>query len=387
MVNLPERSLCFLITTALNIEYGSDQFSDVFSASINHILCNTPITVYHRELAKLVDFKKLDVSPAKFRLALSDSGYVLKNLKYYAGFMALSHKRFTPSEAEYLYPKYDVCRCDAVWIFKSVNYSIEIRRNARQFTATKCLKRADYSVAEYAKLSVEFMDMFVPFMEHANRTVRKKLTFVKRHHNMTFDEFTSELTALALKAYYKSKPNNLTRDHQLNYLRRTVSSRTINLIEGFTAKKRARLVNMGTDNGDGAKFVQTVTAESQLPQYADEEAQSLEELGEGEFWLNASERQEAALSLERWLEKFGRNSQGKETKRSHIIRIFAGDEVPSFAKFLRERRMLRSDSKNSQDVFASRPHAEKLSLVCDYLNLTEEAVNIALRRCVNELGL
>ena len=62
----------------------------------------------------------------------------------------------------------------------------------------------------------------------------------------------------------------------------------------------------------------------------------------------SSERNDFSISISRLLSKYGK------TKRGFILTVFCGYEVPVFSEWLRKKRILRSEDKNSQDVMASR---------------------------------
>lgn len=380
MTKLPQESLSFILCEVLNLKYGSASYHQVLYDTMHYIVCHTNIKEYHKQLSTAVDFTELDITPSQFRISLTENAYVIKNLKYYCGFISMT-QLLTQTRADDLANKYEVLKCDARWIYRIVSESRPFRSHIKTYARTKQLSVKQYSIDAYKGLSGEFASMLDPVMRHAKSNVYKKMRFITKYHNIAPSDFTSEIMCNVLKSFYQSKPNNMEPAHQINYLKSTTTSRILNMIDSFTSQKRQRLVNMGTDNKEGAKFVLTTTAESQLPMGVDGETQSLESMGEGEFWMNGADKQDFTLSLERLLEKYGNK------KRGAVVRIFTGQEVVKFTEFLRTKRIIRTDNKTSQDIVSSKPRAEVKSLVAEYLAISESSIDRALEECYNDLGL
>lgn len=378
-IRLSGRSLSHYICDTLNIEFGSDAFTAVFSSTLEHICANTNIKVYHRQLSEAVNFSELEISPAQFRLSVADSGYVCAELKFYCTTLCLS-KSLDKLEAESLYPQFNVCLSDATQTFRSLSVRPSIIRTIRRSVKDRNIKADSFSPKNLRQIKSKFASFAPELQEHIKYITYKKLTFIRKSFNMSHDDFWSELLIYCLRAYYKSVPNDFSDLKQLNYLRRSITNRALNIIDCYKSQKRQRLVNMGTDNGDGAKFVLMVTAESQLPTGADGEAQSLDSMCESDCWTNAADVQDSRLSIQAMLERH------KNTKRGAILAVFSGHDVPEFSNWLRKRRILRSQDKNCQDILNARPKQERIELVAEFLKVKPTSIEKALGEFANELG-
>lgn len=378
-VRLSSRSLSHYICDTLNIEFGSEAFDAVFSATLEHICANTNIKVYHRQLSNAVDFSQLEMSPAQFRLSVSDSGYVCAELKFYCTTLCLM-REVTKLDAESLYPQYNVCLSDATQTYKSLLANPSMCRVVRKSVKDRNIKADAFSPKNLRQIKSKFAEFAPALHKHIRIISSKKLTFIRKSFNMTHDDFWSELLIYCLRAYYKSVPNDFSDLKQLNYLRRSITNRALNIIDCYTSQKRQQLVNMGTDNGDGAKFVLMVTAESQLPIGADGEVQSLDSMCESDCWTNAADQQDSRLSIQAMLERY------KNTKRGAILAVFSGHDVPQFSSWLRKRRILRSADKNCQDILNARSKDERVELVAEFLKVKPQSIEKALGEFANALG-
>lgn len=381
MAKLDPRSLSHFICDTLHVKYGTQQFKNLMSSTLLYICTSTNIKVYHRTLKDNADFSALDITPAQFRMELMDSGYVTANLKFYSTFLSLlTANALDKFVAEELCYKYKICPCDAKPIFNFILELKGFRTEIRKFAKSRGIKSRDYSFTRLQEIKDTFSSMLPELEKHIRRTTNKKLDFIRKYFNMSREELWSDLVVHTLRAYYKSVPNDFSELKQLNYLRTAVNNRALNLIESHVSQKRQRLVNMGSDNKEGAKFVLMVEAESQMTLNSEGESQSLETLGEGEFWLNGAESQDFTLSIDSLRSKY------RNTKRGVVLSVFAGFEVPRLTTWMRKRRMLRAVDKNSQDIMETKDIGEMCSILAEFLNVKVDVIHTALGRFGHELG-
>lgn len=373
-IKLDSRSLSFLICDSLRIQHGTPEFKFVFDASVEYICVNTNIKMFHNKLASVVDFKELEISAPQFRMMLTESGYVVANIKFFTTFACLGRpSRFDMDELRY---RYQICACDSDAVYEAL---AQLRRSVKEHVHKQGNNRKQYSPAAFDKVKNTFVDMMPDLEKHIRIVTAKKLTFIRKSFNMTRDEFWSELMIQALRAYYKSVPNDHTTLHQLNYLRATINNRAVNMIESYVSQKRQRLINVGSDNGAGAKFVLNMVAESQLPTNSEGELQIADAVDEAD--ILSSERNDFSISISRLLSRYGK------TKRGFILTVFCGYEVPVFSDWLRKKRILRSEDKNSQDVMASRSIGECYALVSEFTDIPVKLIKQTLGEMANELGI
>lgn len=379
-MNLESRSLSYLICDVLKVEYESPEFYVLFESILLHVCTKTKIKRFHRELAEIINFKELGFTPAQFRLVLADSGYVGANIKFYATYLC-TKRGLCPLFAEEMHYAYQVCKCDYEVIYALLSRLHFVRKEIKEYIRTTGNNSKDYCPDNFNFIRDRFSDLLPDLERHAKFVISKKLTFVRKYYNMTRDELLSELMIHSLRAYYKSAPNHTSDLHQLNYLRTSISNKALNMIEAYVSQKRQRLVNMGSDNKENAKFVLTVVAESQLPTNSEGEVQSLDTMMDAENLLVDSDKQEFSMSVDRLLAKY------KNKKRGFILAVFCGKEINCFAEWLRKKRVLRATDKTSQDVLASRPTCEAMELVSEYIGISVGRIEKTLRELANELGL
>lgn len=379
-MKLDTRSLSFLICDILKLEHESPEFYAVYESILLHVCTGTKIKRFHRELAEVVNFKELGFTPAQFRLSLADSGYVSANIKFYASFICVK-RSVCPLFAEEMYYAYQVCKCDYEVIFELISRLSFVRKEIKESVRSRGNTAQDYSPENFNFIRERFGDLLPELEKHAKFVISKRLTFVRRAFNMTRDEFMSELIIHALRAYYKSAPSHTTELHQLNYLRTAISNKALNMIDSYVSQKRQRLVNMGSDNGDNAKFVLTMVAESQLPTNSEGEVQSIDNMMDAEYLLLSSDKQEFSLSVDRLLVKYSNK------KRGFILAVFCGKEINCFAEWLRQKRILRATDKTSQDILAAKSPNETMELVSEFIGVSVGTIEKTLRELANELGL
>lgn len=376
-MNLDPRSLASLFDKALGVAYDSETGKQLFTAVVEHFVLGTKITDFHRKLDDLVDFKDLETSASQFRVALSESGQVIFNLRYYACFLANYHGLDAQVAEEY-YSGFDLCRCDAVRIYQAVK---KIRPHIRAYCAKKRFTRNDFSLQQFDAVRLGFDKHYQEILKFIRIKTKRKLRFVYQFNNMDRRDFHAELLICALRAYYKIHPSRNSDEYVLNYMRSSVNNKIVNLIEYYTTEKRQTLVSFG--EGENRTYQLNVMAESQMSNMRSHDSEGEEIPVENQYDESVLTKllSEFDYSVDRWLEKFG------GTHKAFILSVFIGREVETFTSWLRKKRVLRSKDKTSQDFIAGKSRKEVMEIVSSYIECDETFIVSCLHEAAHELGV
>lgn len=370
------RSLTDFITKNTGLEFDSEKFHSVFQSIVRYVCLDTSIKEFHADLQKHIDFPALELTAAGLRMMIRENGYIVANLRFYSSFLASTYG-LNGYKAEEFYHKFEMDKIDAVLIYRMLKTNF--RKEVNRYIKSRGLSTHDFGPDSLYQISDTLAKLHVELIPHIKRVTTKKLSFIKRFHNMTFDELWTDLTIVMIQSYYRSVPNKFDYAKQLNYLRASVSNRALNLLNSYVTQKRQRLVNVGTDNKENAKFILKTQVESQLPLDSEGNAMTLDSVMSFDRAFNPNI--EFEVSLAKLSEKYGK------TKRGFILKLFTGGEIASFNKYLFDKRILRSDLMSSQDFLLTRPSDEVRDVVADFLDISRKAVDRVLEGVIHDLNI
>lgn len=342
-----------------------------------HILygcdCYKSIKHFHQEIDHVVASSDIGLSAAQYRVHQCSRAFLIFNLKFYAMYWA-KHRRC----CEHLAEQFGVCPDDAAVV--KLLFQQGLRKQLQQSKLWEYSKQ-EFSVAamrEHQAIFRQYVSDLLPFIK---RTVRAKHRWVVKSHNMQYTEFDSEFTAHSLQAYYSSIPNSRDYANQLNYLRRSIVNYSNNVNNKFGSEKHRRMLNVGTDNGAGAKFELLVRAECQLP-VSDDMELNYGDLADPEIAGEAQRRREFQFSIQQLIERHAL------TKRAKLLRILNMEEIPSFTEFLIEHRYIRAGSdKTNVDWYAGQEIEDCITVVAKYLRVSAAEIRKYLPVLYSQLGL
>lgn len=382
------KSLSDQIVELLGVEVNSKEFNLVFTYCLEHICLQTPIKQFHTNLSSIIDFKNLEVTPSKFRLAISKSGYVILNMRFYAIYLCSSRKVLRPVVYDFYRCQFNIDKQDC----ETLRYMLS--KKVYGDSSLRTVIRSMYSTADTSFYSPESMNacieefgmMLDDVYRFIDRVVEKRLRFIKRTYNMTHDEFSSELMFSAIKAHYKSKPNDYPFEKSLNIVRRSIDNAAINIIKLYTSNKRERLVNEGEDASGSYVFSLRVVSENQLnlqSMSGDDIDTPYDSMFSSTFRLNMERSKDIDFSVDQLLRKYG-----VYTRHGKLISLFFRTDCPLFGSWLLKNKYLRSELKSTQDFMDSKTREELLDIVSKYLNTTVESLlEISLPSMARKLGL
>lgn len=372
---MESRSLSHLFEKLVGIEYGTDESKQLFEHIVEHFCMHTKILDFHTKIAKIIDFSQNEYTASQFRLLLSESGYVILNLRCYATFLA-GYRGLTPKVAEQFYEQYDICRCDAVRIYHAVKHH---RTNINKYLQTQNQSYKRFAPEEFNEIRQGFAQYADPVHKYIRFITKKKLDFVYRFNNMDRRDFHSELMIAAIRAYYKKQPCDYGYDHMLNFIRSSVKKRALNIIDFYTTAKRQTLVAHG--EGEDRKYILNVEAGSQVaPRY---NSDGIEIPIEDRYDRDGAVTKTTCdfdLSADRMLSKL------KNTRKGFVLAVYLGREVKKFSAWLYEHRFVRTEGKSCVDYIGEKPFAETAIAVAKYTDTSVEWVRARLEEVASELG-
>lgn len=348
---------------------GLDVNSPLFEEVIQYLLRvhGNPIKEYHQRFAKACSFHS-ELTPARFRTELHDTEYVGVALKFFAGYAALKFgkvptRHLTVTAAKFGISKADSKRVIAMLGQRPMLLAIRKRLTAEGFTA-ECLDLNAYRAALQLGHSI-IVGLTDSIAKHVNRNLR----WVAKAHNCRPADLNTEITAQVISVYYGMLPTNRSDDHVQNYLCSALHSRIKNLANYHSAEKRKRQVKV-TENGE-VRYSLIEASESHLNKYGaggDASTVSIEEIGGCDDSLELHN-----YEFKRSVDALFKIAKCKP-KRFALYSVLLGRNVPAFADYLRQKRLLRSDTKTVREWLIDKPVAYLADVLGKWLGVSSGAV-------------
>lgn len=362
------KSLYSQISELLQVETDTPTFDYVFQCCLEHVCLRTKIKDFHTKLSEAVDFTQLEITPSKFRLTISKSGYVLLNLRFFAIYLSLKRGKLVQEDFDYYMCQYDIDAHDAA-VFMDVIGERMGRRTLRSIIKRGVKQeRSEFAPERVEEIIEDFTVMLPEIKAHINRTINKFLRFVKKSFNITHDEFMSELLFSGIKAHYYSHPNNNSVEKQLGKIRASIHNYAVNEINKYTSDKRKRLVNEGTDADGNNVYSLRVMSENQMSlaslKDTDIEVQ-YDSMFSSSLRLQLEKETEIKFCLRQITEKYGLRSQ-----QAKLARAFLSKDCFMFNAWLRKRKLMRSSTKTTSEFLEERSVDDQLDILGRYLKVS-----------------
>ena len=379
-----------MLCEVLQLEYQSEEFEDSFELCVRYCVNSIDYADFHKKLGAVVDFKELSTTASKFRLVLRESGYTMSCLKFFMLQLCKMSKSLDEDATKALAKKYGVYEEDAeaiYWILGKRGVKSSISKAPK----VKAIRSDLVTPDAYVDMCDTFSTMVAELNQHAKRLIRK-LSFVVKSENFDRDEFLTDLVAHALKTHYYYSPNEVSYDHHLNRLRAAMSNHRVNMIKHYTAESRQRLVNVGTDNAEGAVFVQRTSSESQLRLNTGEEEDSrtYDELGSIEQSLEVVAKREFNMSVDQLIQRVLTckvSTRKARQRKSRLLKIVVGRQVNGFDTWLRKKQLIKADLKTGIDFMEERNRDEFMPILAEYLQVPVETMLKFLKKSAKELAI
>lgn len=273
---------------------------------------------------KAIDLRPTGMSGKDLRLKLLEKSYLTLNVKYAALFLALM-----PNTSD-TYTKLQAYITAAdVAAFREVFARRTVKSRVKQSAMNRDLCVYDVTVKAMKIDKHKFEDYIAKVTKHIKRKVYAKLRFVVNSDNTTLNDFSSDLTCKALRAYHSLIPTKKPEAYILNYLRAASNNETNNLIEKHTTNKRQRLVNAGPDGFGGNKYEVVCKSENQscTTEQGNQNGDEFERLmGDGAVYAEHASI-ESTIMFERILHRY-------TGRKRTAIEIMAGTHNDEFNEFL-----------------------------------------------------
>lgn len=347
------------------------EFIKAATAVIKHVVGAENAYDCQKQLKEAVDFSQTKTSAQKFRLMLADISYVHLNVKFFC--LNLLKRGMSRKNLWLFKEDFGIDRNDVVLIRKALGQR-GLRSQLKSSGPVKAIRKDQITKAAFDDVYKPFNAIYPDLLKHIKSRTYTKLRFISVSSNMEFYDFHMELMCKVLQAYIRMVPTDKEPLHIANYLRRTISNHTSNLIKAYTTQKRQRMVKGKADGFGSNHFEIPVVSENQLFRAFGLENLSYESMQSSDHQYDEEKAKEAQLNFDMVLKRFG-----KTPKRRVFIRLIAQSESPKFTDFLL-RSGLISDGQDNVDYSEIAGREAYFEAVCDYCRVsTRKARRFLLR--------
>lgn len=371
-------SLAHFIKKNLELSETSPEFLKMFGIITKYLArgYGKGLTAkFHDDMSEIVDFESLNTTAFEFRKKLSDKSMFVANIRYYA--LSVSTSDNAATYAQSAWAKYSLSRIDAVFAWNSYLKN-PIHRQHLEKAAFKHNASFESSWVSPQALFLRLRmadSLMTELMPSVKTQTYKKLRWTVNAHNQILSDLHCDLVVSLLQAYYQSLPNNFSREHQLNYLRATITSRVNNMNDYYGADKRQR------QHSDGkGGYIQTVASQNQLGSYSDGDAISYEDMLGDDARTDAMEDLEAKLSMDELLDRT------RGTKRGLLYRTISGRNQEEFTSWLRARGKLTARCDCACSWLASKSIKVMCAALGEWLEVSVDSIRVGLNRFAGSLG-
>lgn len=348
------------LITANELDINSPIFEEVILYLLRAY--GTPIKVYHQRFAKACSFHS-ELTPARFRTELHDTEYVGVALKFFAGYAALKYGKVSTRHLTATAPKYGVSKCDAKRVIAMLGQrhylnAVRSRLVDEGFTAESLDLNAYREALQLGH------NVIVGLTDSIAKHVNRNLRWVAKAHNCRTADLNTEITAQVISVYYSILPTHKSDDHVQNYLCSALHSRIKNLANYHSAEKRKRQVKV-VENGE-TRYSLIEASESHLNKFSagGDSAVSIEEMGGCDDSLELHN-----FEFTRSVDALFKIAKCKP-KRFALYSVLLGRNVPAFAEFLRQKRLLRSETKTVREWLIDKPVAYLAEVLGKWLGVS-----------------
>jgi hypothetical protein len=306
------------------------------------------------------------------------SAYVLANFRYFL----LDSTRCVPRQHDIVIrlrstAAYRLNRRDVITTFKLLKESSSL------FYAVKNVSTHYspdlYSPAELTRVLNGFTDVYASVVKTAQYFVRRKLEFIVRYYrSVDSEDLMHDLITRMLRAYYMLHPTSLPTSYIENYLRKTVRTYAINIIESHTSLKRCEAVSTtqgtritslsgsATDpslSADGVDGLSLFDSYSKIAYYQDQQQQPIAGLTDN-FYVE--------LELDRMLQLCS-----KSPKKRRFLYLMSGRPDLDFTAWLRSRNFIGVDRNEDNTNYADRVVIRRLqTTVARYMGISSARASV-----------
>lgn len=373
-------SLTYLIKTNFGIGSSNETFTSIFDATLDHLCNRTNYSQYHKALSSTgADFTE-NFTPKKFRLLISDCGTVLLNLRFYLlHLLKISKAKCTATYAEDLYKSYGIRKRDAVQCFKYVRKYRNVALKNNSFMSEISIN--EVSPEKIKQIDRKLFEFTPALMEHAKKKAQYQLRFIWSVNNDSAQSMATDLYIRAVYAYKKMSPQvlNVSDEHALNKLRTAINNESANVANANSTQKRARMVNVGSDNKENAQFVLIVESQSQFREMEDGTIPEL-----GDYAVESPQKKmirDLDIAVTRLCDKH------KGSRRGELLNIIFNRKIKKFMKFLRRKEVITLSQMDIIDVVTRMGRPKFTRLLGEYLGLKVEVVKDYIDTLGTELNV
>lgn len=300
------------ITTHLNLEYDTKEHNDAYRLCIRYVTRQLGAAAFQAEL------RKIGTTNPKFRCALSNSIYFLRNFRAFV----LKMTTRTRKDCRAVGRRYEIDEHDVECL----------RKNFGEVALMEVEESVLRRVCSVKSLDAKLASIIGEIKKFNEHYVRKKLFFIMNSCNYEVHDLASELTCKAILTFYAVSIDCKTKLHTRNCLKLSCRNHANNMINYFTAKKRSRLNKVG-DNS----FSLTVVSENQLMKTmnADDSQMPFDEMFAEDKTTSMILNIAVNQVMQKYAQLIDRGSNVEvNMKKIHFIKLLMGYPDDSFTKFL-----------------------------------------------------
>lgn len=347
-------SLAKLICVYFDTTKDTKDFSFIYLNSIKYLLRSISASEFHKRI-KTVSKKSIK----KFRLQITASGYCLLNLKLYV-INAVAFRKSKGFNLKESYTQYGIRSWDRQCldsVYRDKEIVACVKAYSKEFGGKKnlpCLKSvADTLAVVMSRISKKLYS-----------TVFRKLRFIAKSGPLDLVDLRTELQAQLIQSYYWMIPQCKSEDHWVMTMLKTLKNLSVNLINYWTAKKRARMVR--ADNGD---FIFLETSENiQADSNEDFKIESAE--------VSDSFRTDMELTIttKQLITKFATTE-----KKSMILKLMMGVFDVQFTEWLKKNKLI-SNSLDNTDYQEQASRKDFFRSLASYIRISESKMLMILEK-------
>jgi hypothetical protein len=355
------KGLYGVVKAGLYVEPDSEAFVYTYAESILYLVGSSSAFEYQEYIKPYCS----EYSAKLFRLSIQDQRYANLDLKLFSLRLARM-KSPTKEDAFSLGALLGITRNDTFMVYTLFSENGWFRRALCQ--AGRKVGRNNV-LLDPKEIDTLFTRIYPSILKYIKFISYKKLRFIVKSDNITFEDMHSDLSTKVLQSFYSLIPAQATELHIINYLKRAVHNHAINIIKSHTSQKRGRLVNVGSDKNNENQFSLLCVSQNQVHTGVDEDGNPVDILNVAN---DAHTKFELEFSVSEVL-----NSVKHRKKKYRFISLLMGKEDAEFTDWLKQEELCKP-SEDNVDVQARCSANEFNGYVAEFLKVTPGKVETFL---------
>jgi hypothetical protein len=347
-------SLAKLICVYFDIPSTSKEFEFVYLNSVKYLIRAISASEYHKRV-KTVSKR----SVKKFRLQITSSGYYILNLKLHV-INAVAFRRRKDFSLELCCATHEILKRDVK--------ALEGHYSNRELVSAVARISKEFGGKKHLPSIVGVKRTLAVIMKRIERKIYSviytKLRFIANSGHLDKHDLKIELQAQIIQSYYWMIPQNKSEDHWVMTMLKTLKNLSINFINYWNAKKRARMVRLDT-----GEFIHVETTEN--IKVASNDDVKIEDTTACDLFR---ESMELSITTKQLIQQFATTA-----KKSTIIKLMMGIYDLDFTEWLKKRKHI-SFTMDNTDYQEQVSHKKFRSILAVYVRISDEKMNTIVKK-------